>query len=534
MYKDRYELTIDKIFASSIRNNPDQIITYQGKINVTYKEFMDRVYRVARGLIKLGLKKGDRVAVLDWDTLPYMEAYYAVPLAGGVLHTVNIRYPEELLYYSMQHAEDKFVIVRDEFIPLIEKRLSAFDFINKWIVASDHAEPLKTIPGSVRFNSLEKTSDDIELPELKEDDIATTFYTSGTTGLPKGVFFTHRQIMLHGLSVALGLSKEPFLLKTTDVILPLVPMFHVHSWGSPYITIMSGQKYVLPGRYDFDYIPTIMEKEGVTFSEMVPSILYMLLTGKGKDLLRNLNLKVSIGGSALTEGLEKMAIASNITVVGGYGMSETAPVLTLSNYNKKVLEQPVEARRQYHRKTGLPIPLVDLRVVDSSMKEVAHNSKAIGEIVVRAPWLTRAYVKDETNSAKLWKDDWMHTGDLAMVDELGYVSIVDREKDAIKSGGEFIPSLILEEAISTFPGVGEVAVVGKPDEKWGERPVAFFTTNGAVIDQGKLVDHLNNYANTGRISKFWIPDEFVTIKEFTKTSTGKIDKKPLIEKVRSK
>ncbi len=529
MYKDRYELTVDKIFASSVRNNPDQVISYQGKKDVTFTEFMDQVYRVARGLVKMGLKKGDRVAVLDWDSLHYMEAYYAVPMAGGVLHTVNIRYPQELIYYTMQHAEDRFVIIRDEFVPLIEKSISLFDFVEKWIISSDSDEPAGRLPGSIDYSDLEKMGQGVDLPNVSEDDVATTFYTSGTTGLPKGVYFTHRQILLHAMSVALGLSKEPFSLKTTDVIMPLVPMFHVHSWGSPYITIMSGQKYVLPGRYDFDLIPEIMEKEGVTFSEMVPSILYMLVTGKAKDKMKGLNLKVSIGGSALTEGLAKLAESMNITVAGGYGMSETAPVLTLSTYNKRLLEEPDGKRAEYHRKTGIPIPFVDLKVVDSEGKEVSHDSRAIGEIVVRAPWLAKEYVKDDVNTQKLWKGDWLHTGDLAVVDDLGYVSIVDREKDAIKSGGEFIPSLILEEVISTFPGIGEVAVIGKPDDKWGERPVAFVTSTDGV-DEEKLKQHLMEYANSGRIAKFWIPDEFIKIAEFEKTSTGKIDKKPLVRR----
>lgn len=526
MYKEKYELTIDKIFASSVRNNPDQIISYMGKEHVTYREFRDRVYRIAKGLVKLGLKKGDRVAVLDWDTVRYLEAYYAVPLAGGVLHTVNIRYPPELIFYTMQHAEDKFVIIRDEFIPLIEKSIALFDFVKQWIVSSDGPKPSMTLPDSVIYQDMLSGTLDISLPELHEDDLATTFYTSGTTGLPKGVEFTHRQIVLHAMSMAFALSDDPINLRSTDTIMPIVPMFHVHSWGVPYMAILKGQKYVLPGRYDFDTMPEIMEKEGVTVSLMVPSILYMLLSGKQKEKIRSLNLRVTIGGGALSKGLAQLADSMNVKVASGYGMSETAPVLTLSTYNSRLNSMDESKKKEYRTKTGIPIPLVDLMVVDSHGKEVKHDGRTIGEIVVRAPWLTRVYVKDEENTKKLWRDDWMHTGDLAVVDDLGYISIVDREKDAVKSGGEFIPTIILEDAISTFPGVAEVAVVAKPDSKWGERPVAFISGLKS-IDRDKMVDHLMKYVESGRIAKFWIPDEFIPIDSFEKTSTGKIDKKPL-------
>ncbi len=526
MYQEKYELTVEKIFASSVRNNPDQVISYMGKEHITFREFRDRVFKIAKGLVALGLKKGDRVAVLDWDTIRYLEAYYAVPIAGGVLHTVNIRYPPELIFYTMQHAEDKFVIIRDEFIPLIEKSIPLFDFVQHWIVSSDSVKPASMLPGATVYNDLLSMDGKVILPDIHEDDLATTFYTSGTTGLPKGVEFTHRQLVLHAMAMAFALADEPINLKSTDVIMPIVPMFHVHSWGVPYMALLKGMKYVLPGRYDFDAIPGIMEKEKVTVSLMVPSILYMLMTGKNSGKLKNLNLRVTVGGGALSSGLAKMADSMNLKIASGYGMSETAPVLTLSTYNKQLNDASEAKKTEYRTKTGIPIPLVDLKVVDSSGKEVPHDSKTIGEIVVRAPWLTRVYVKDEENTRKLWKDDWMHTGDLAVVDDLGYLSIVDREKDAVKSGGEFIPTIILEDAISSYPGVAEVAVVAKPDTKWGERPVAFISGLKSV-DKAKMTEHLMKFVESGRIAKFWIPDEYFIVDSFEKTSTGKIDKKPL-------
>lgn len=530
MNGEKFQLTIDKIFSSSVRNNPKQIISYQGRENVTYEEFMKRVYAIARGLVKLGVKKGDRVAVLDWDSMRYLEAYYAIPLAGGVLHTVNIRYPPDLIFYTMQHADDRFVIIRDEFVPIIEKSIALFDFVKAWIVSSDKPDGEPSLPGSYRYHSLSEGSEDVELPELNEDDLATVFYTSGTTGLPKGVSFTHRQILLHTLTMGIALSDEPINLKSTDVVMPLVPMFHVHSWGIPFLAILKGMKYVLPGRYDFDEIPKIMQQEKVSISLMVPSILYMLMNGQNRNLLPSLKLRVTVGGGALPKGLAEKAKQLGLTVNAGYGMSETAPILSLATYNKHVFSLTDEQRADFEIKTGIPIPLVDLRVVDSDGKELPWDSKSIGEIVVRGPWLTNSYIKDEANTKKLWKDGWMHTGDLAVVDEHGYISIVDREKDAVKSGGEFIPTVILEDMISTYPGIGEVAVVGRKDEKWGERPVAFIS-GLKDMDPEKLSKHLESFVIAGRIAKFWIPDEYIPIDAFEKTSTGKIDKKVLREKL---
>ena len=523
----RYELTIDKILLSSVRNNPDQVISYQGRENITYEEFNERVRNLASSLLKLGVRKGDRIAVIDWDTTRYLEAYYAIPMIGAVLHTVNIRYPPEMIFYSMQHAEDTYVIIRDEFVPLIAQNKAMFSFIRKWIVYSEKGEIPKTLEPAVNFDDLVQNHERVELPEISEDTVATTFYTSGTTGLPKGVSFTHRQIVLHALASIAGLSDQPINLRSSDVMMPLVPMFHVHSWGIPYSTIMKGMKYVLPGRYDVPLILKIMKSEKVTVSAMVPSIVYMIISNPdAAESLKENHLKVIVGGGAIPAGLAEKARAAGIETISGYGMSETAPILTLGTYTKKVFEMDEKKKSEFRIKTGVPISLVDLRVVDKEGKQVPWDTKSIGEIVVRAPWLTQEYVKDREGTEKLWKNGWMHTGDLAVVDSYGYISIVDREKDAVKSGGEFIPTLVLEDLISTAPGVNEVAVVGRSDEKWGERPVAFLTVN-EKFNLENLKKHLESYVEAGRIAKFWLPDDYKVIKEFTKTSTGKIDKKPL-------
>ncbi len=526
MFQKKYELTVDKIFYSSVRNNPDQVICYRDT-RITYREFRNKVYALARGLVKSGLQKGEKVAVLEWDDLNYLMLYYAVPLAGGVLHTVNIRYSPELIFYTMQHAGDRIVVIRDEFVPLISSSVGLFQGVRTWIVSSDSKTPSSSIEGALTLSNLFENDDNVKLPELKEDDLCTIFYTSGTTGMPKGVTFTHRQIVLHTLGMAVALADEPINLKSTDVIMPIVPMFHVHSWGVPYMAIMKGMKYVLPGRYDFDTLPSLMEKEKVNVSMMVPSILYMLMAKpENQAILKKLKLRVTIGGGALPKGLAEKARSLGIEVGAGYGMSETAPILTLGLYSAKVMEMSDSQKESFRIKTGIPIPLVDLRVVDKNGKDVAPDGRSIGEIVVRAPWLTSEYYNDPENTKKLWKNDWLNTGDLAVVDEYGYINIVDREKDAVKSGGEFIPTLVIEDVISTYPGVAEVAVVARRDEKWGERPVAFIS-GLKDLDKDALNKHLMNYVQSGRISKFWIPDDFFLVESFNKTSTGKIDKRSL-------
>jgi fatty-acyl-CoA synthase len=333
--------------------------------------------------------------------------------------------------------------------------------------------------------------------------------------------------MLHTLCDAITFSEPPINSTSSDILLPLVPFFHVHSWGIPYIAILKGVKYILPGRYDIPTILKIMKQEKVNVSAMVPSLLYMLISNPDSaKILSDNHMKITVGGGALTKGLAEKARSMGIETVVGYGMSESAPLLTLSTFTKKVRELQDTERTEYRIKSGIPVSLVDLRVVNKEGMDVPWDSRTIGEVIARSPWLTDGYVKDTEATERLWKDGWMHTGDLAVIDAYGYLSIVDREKDAVKSGGEFIPTLILEDLISTAPGVNEVAVVGKKDEKWGERPVAFLSVS-ENFDLDILKKHLQTFITAGRIAKFWLPDAYITVEGFERTSTGKIDKKPL-------
>ncbi|MCL4453374.1 MAG: long-chain-fatty-acid--CoA ligase [Candidatus Thermoplasmatota archaeon] len=521
-----FKLTINNLLDTAVRSNADQQIVYRDNI-LTYKSFAKNVKNFAANLRKIGVKPGDRIAVLDYDTINYLYCYYSIPMIGAVIHMVNIRYPPEVLYYTIKNSEDSYLVVNADFMPLILQYKDMFDFIKGFIVYSENGHEEYALNNVYYADSL---LEDAEYKDADPDEnsMATLFYTSGTTGMPKGVYYSHKQLVLHSLASSVALSDEPISLKRTAVMLPLVPMFHVHAWGIPYFTIMRGIKYVLPGKYEWDRIVETMEKEKVTNSAMVPSILYLLLQAKrGPEVLGKLKLKSVIGGAALNEGLAKTAETLGMTVVTGYGMSETGPILTLANYSNDIMAFSSEKKQEYRRKTGIPVPFVDLRVV-SDGEDVEKNNKEIGEIIVRAPWLTEGYIKDPEKTAKLWKDAWLHTGDLATIDEYGYVKIVDRESDAVKSGGEFIPSMVLEDLISTVPGVGEVAVTKKQDEKWGERPVAFIK---GTASRETIENEMKKYVETGRIAKFWLPDDYIFVDEFEKTGTGKIDKKVLRKKL---
>ncbi len=521
-----FKLNLNNFIEAAVSSNPDQKIIYNNS-EITYKEFYENVRRFAGNLIKMGVKPGDRIGVLDYDTINYMYCYYAIPMIGAVIHMINIRYPQEVLYYTIKNSDDKYLIVNEDFMPLIMKNKDMFDFIKAFIVYSENNTKNYEAENIYSANKLLKDVD-VKIEPPDENAMATLFYTSGTTGLPKGVYYSHKQLILHALASSTALADEPSLLKKTSVLMPLVPMFHVHAWGMPYFGLMLGIKYIVPGKYDWDKILDVMEKEKVTNSAMVPSILFLLMQAKrGVEVLKKTKLRVVIGGAALNAGLAAKAESLGMSLVTGYGMSETGPILTLSNYNTDILKADENTKKIYRRKTGIPVPMVELRVV-SGDKDVLRDDREIGEIIVKSPWLTEGYINDPVKTEKLWKGGWLHTGDLATMDKFGYIKIVDRESDAVKSGGEFIPSMVLEDLISTVPGVGEVAVVKKNDEKWGERPVAFIRGNAS---KESIIKTMQEYVDTGRIAKFWLPDDYIFIDEFEKTGTGKIDKKVLRNKL---
>ncbi len=533
-----YQLTIDKLLLQTIHRRSSSEIVY-GKSRYTWVDFYSRIQKLASGLESMGVRKGSKVAVVDFDTNRYLEAYFAVPMMGAILHTVNIRLPPEHIAYTMAHAEDDFVLLRDDFIPMATKIASNVKSIKGVVTMSDTGSAPSLPMMNVKFydDLLAQSSSGYEFPELEENTRATIFYTSGTTGMPKGVWFTHRQIVLHTLGSLLGFagSAPKNRLDPKDVVLPLVPFFHVHCWGIPYGVGMNGQKIVLAGKYDPSTILELISRENVTFSDMVPTVLNMLISHpsveKYSDALSR--WKVVVGGAAFPRELAIRAMKLGINVMSGYGLSETAPVLTLANPTERhMLLNDEELLDSVLLKTGIPIPLVQTRVVDTEMKDVPRDNRSAGEIVVRGPWFTKEYYKDDAKTGELWAGGWLHTGDMAVVDDEGYLTIVDRIKDAIKTGGEWIPTIILEDILMRHPAVSEAALIGAKDKKWEERPIAILSLRpGRTTNDGDLKIHLQKFVENGKIMKFWIPDRFVIINEpLPKTSTGKIDKKPLREK----
>lgn len=527
----KYELTLGNLLHSAVKRNPNQIIVDPEKGSYRFSDFESRVNSLARALVEIGVKPKDRVAVLDWDTRQYLESFYAIPMTGAILHTVNIRYPVELIYYTIQHAEDSYVIIRDEIARMFINYKDLFGFVKGWIIYSSSENRIDFPFSNVYYyDDLINGNSNASLPAIVEEDTATLFYTSGSTGMPKGVSFSHRDLILHAYGLIATLSDEPASISSRDILMPLVPMFHVHAWGLPQAFLIKGCKYVLAGRYNPSQELWLIKEHGVTLSAMVPSILYMLINERGaSEVFPAINFRAIIGGGALSRGLFEAAGKLNIKTMGAYGMSETAPLLTASVYNFDTMSLPDDDRVEYQIKAGLPASLVEVRIVDKNGKEIPKGVEKIGEITVRAPWLTHEYYKDPESTKKLWQEGWLHTGDLGYVDNMGYLTIVDREKDSVKSGGEFIPTLILENIISLYGKIGEVAVIGKKDDKWGERPIALYTSKESINPED-IKEFLQKFVEQRKIEKFWIPDEFIRVEQFDKGSTGKIDKKALRKK----
>jgi len=529
-----YPLTIGSLLKQTVHRRSTGEIVY-GKTRYTWMKLSERVNGLAAGLDSMGARVGSRIAVVDVDTNRYLEAYYAVPTMGAILHTVNVRLPPEQIAYTMAHADDEFVLIRDEFIPLASKVFPQLKSLKGVVTMSDSGSaPSPPFPKTRYYEDLVTTGSNFEFPSIQEDSQASLFYTSGTTGMPKGVSFTHRQLVLHTLGIAAGLADSPVRLTSSDVIMPLVPFFHVHGWGFPYLAGMWGMKFVLVGKYDPKNILENLKREEVTVSDMVPTVLNLVLNhpdvGQYRDALSH--WKVIIGGAALPEELALTARRFGMVVMAGYGMSETGPVLTLGTPKDEMRSLPDQDQlRKVLLHAGLPIPLVEIRVVDQAMKDVPRDAKTLGEIVVRSPWLTQGYYKDPERSEALWSGGWLHTGDLAAMDERGVIMIRDRIKDVVKSGGEWISSLLLEDLLTHHPSVLEAAVIGARDTTWGERPLAVVCLKaGRSATEQELRAHLETFVEQGRIAKFWIPDRIMISSEpLPKTSTGKLDKKPLRE-----
>jgi len=525
-----FPLLIKSLLRTPLQIARDVEIVSDGLARYSYGDLEDRLKRFASGLAAQGVTQGDVVAVMDWDTHRYFEAFFAVPMLGAVLHTINIRLAPAQIAFTIDHAEDDVILVHTDFLPLLDEVMKLVTREVRLILLRDDPQqtPDTTFDFITSYDAMMAVpADGFTFPDFDENTRATTFYTTGTTGAPKAVAYTHRQLVLHTMGVLAGFGpvETDNRLHRGDVYMPLTPMFHVHAWGFPYAATLLGIRQIYPGRYVPANLLRLIAGEGVTFTHCVPTILQMLLAAPEvaeADLGR---LKMVIGGSALPKGLAAAAMGRGIDIYAGYGLSETCPVLSFAH-----LDPADPGNLEARVMTGRPLPLVDLKIVDEAMDEQPRDAKSTGEVVVRAPWLNAAYLKSPEATEALWRGGYMHTGDVGHIDADGSLMITDRMKDVIKSGGEWVSSLELESLASAVDGVVEVAAIVVPDPKWGERPLMLVIAEDNVDRQdisAGITASVAGAITAGHLPKWAMPDEIRFVDEIAKTSVGKIDKKAI-------
>jgi fatty-acyl-CoA synthase len=492
----------------------------------THRECSDRIDRLARALRTLGVQQGDRVGTFAWNNQRHFELYFAVPCTGAVLHTLNIRLFEEQLTYIVNHAEDRVIFVDESLVPALAKLAPSFETVAHYVVMGDgelEQAELEQLPNALRYEQLLEEADadaPFEYPELDERQAAALCYTSGTTGNPKGVLYSHRSISLHSsatlMTDANGLSRA-------DRVLAVVPMFHANAWGLPYGAALAGADLILPDRFlAAAHLAKLIAAERPTQLGCVPTIFADLL--RYADAHPEVDLSsltnAACGGSAVPRQLMKdFEERHDVRIFQAWGMTETSPVAT---YARPREGDHDDAYWDERAKQGRPLPWVELRLVGDDDAEVPWDGSSTGEIEVRGPWIASGYFRDESGDEK-FDAGWLRTGDIAAVDEQGFVQITDRSKDVIKSGGEWISSVELENELMSHPDVVEAAVIAKPDERWAERPLCCVVLREqAAAGAPELVEHLRD-----KVAKWWLPDEFAFVAEIPKTSVGKFDKKVL-------
>ncbi len=518
-----YPLIIKHLLTNTLRLNPLQEIIYRDIVRMTYREFGIRVHRLGSTLKNLGVRPGETVAVMDWDSHRYLECFFGIPMHGATLMTVNIRLAPDQILYTLNHCQATTIFCNTAFLPLLRALRPNLVHARRFICLTDepHDTEADDFPWDGEYESLLAEADPTHVfQDFDERTRATMFYTTGTTGNPKGVYYTHRQIVLHTLSGLATLHLAP-----TDVYMPLTPMFHVHAWGNPYNATVRGIKQVYPGRYQPDMLVKLFSTEKVTFSHCVPAILHMFLgAADGVDLR---GWKLIIGGSALPKTMAAAALARSIDIFAGYGMSETGPMATIALVPQNLADGG-EGELALRCRAGRPVTLCDVRIVDEAMNELPSDGTSVGEIVIRSPWLTEGYLHDEVASEALWRGGWLHTGDIGSIDADGFLKITDRIKDVIKTGGEWVSSLQLEDILAAHPSVAEAAVIAAADPRWGERPLAVITLRpGHAANQDALIAHVMEHVARGLISKFAVPTKIDFVENLPRTSVGKLDKKLL-------
>ena len=481
----------------------------------TYRETRRRAKQLANALLWLGVEPGDRVGTLAWNTWRHVELYYAISGIGAVCHTINPRLFEEQIAYIVNHAADRLLFVDATFLPLVERLAPQFPKDCRIIPLTDDGYE-RLIAGE---------SGELDWPEFDERTAASLCYTSGTTGHPKGALYSHRSTVLHAFGISLP---DAISISAQDVVCPIVPLFHACGWGIPYAAPMNGAKLVLPGpRLDGQSLYELFEAEGVTYSLGVPTVwlgfeAYLSSSGKRCSTLRRL----LSGGSAVPPSMIEAFDRHGIDVRQGWGMTEMSPLGTTAALKARHLALDPAARLAVKTRQGRPVFSVEMKIVDDDGHAQPHDGKSMGELLVRGPWIVSGYFADETASAvAVEPDGWFHTGDMAVIDPEGYLQITDRKKDVIKSGGEWISSIDLENAAIAHPDVAEAAVIAIPDPRWGERPLLIVAPcPGCHPERDDLIALLAK-----QFPKWMLPDEIAIVDELPHTATGKIMKTKLRE-----
>jgi fatty-acyl-CoA synthase len=526
LMQDDFQLTLNHIRRRmQTCNLGAEVVTLveDGSVaRASHEEVAGRVARLARVLERLGVQQGDRVGTFAWNNQRHLELYFAVPCSGAVLHTLNIRLFAEQLTYIVNHAEDRVIFVDDSLVPVLEQLAPTFETVEHYVVMGDGESG--SLPGALRYEELmeEAGEGEHEFPELEERRAAALCYTSGTTGNPKGVLYSHRSISLHSsatlMADANGLSRE-------DRVLAVVPMFHANAWGLPYGAALAGADLILPDRFlSADRLAPLIAATGPTQMGCVPTIFADLLRYADEHPEVDLSslTNAACGGSAVPRQLMRdFQERHDVRIFQAWGMTETSPVATYARPRERDREHD-DAYWDERARQGRPLPWVELRLVGGDGGEVPWDGESTGEIEVRGPWIAARYFRDDADEGK-FDDGWLRTGDIAAVDEKAFVQITDRAKDVIKSGGEWISSVELENQLMAHPDVIEAAVIAKPDERWAERPLCCVVLrDGADASPQDLLEHLR-----GRVARWWLPDEFALVAEIPKTSVGKFDKKVL-------